>query len=113
MIGASSHRTSQSLPLNTEIIMWTLEDLHPNLFKLYTGPDSAFKSLSCVSCADYAYDASECLGCRRLTCGPCLKNKSVDSCNWCGKELGQPENIHFLAQQIMQNATFKCVYGCP
>ena len=96
----------------TDTIFWTLEEIQPLLFKLHTGPDASFKSLSCVRCADLAYSPSECLGCRRLTCKPCVdKNPSDLPCNWCGKQLS--DDVHFLAQIILQNATYKCPYGCP
>ena len=98
---------------------WTLADLHPELFKLYAGPDAeaSFNSLTCTRCTRLAFDPSECTSCRRLVCYECrhsaAKGQNRNICTECKSELSHPNDVHFLAKQVLQNATFRCPYSCP
>ena len=85
--------------------------MHDEFFKLYSGTDTAFMSMTCVSCAKFAYFPSECKRCQRLTCTDCRETKG-DICNSCQNQLGEPGELHFIVAGIMERAVFRCPYEC-
>ena len=102
---------------NTKDILWTLKDMHEQLFKLYSGSDASFKSLTCVNCANLAYYPSECKHCHRLTCRDCQQPsaehpKGLNTCTSCNNSLGEEGDLHFIVANMLNQAVFRCPYGC-
>ena len=111
----SSQSNNSFKPLTEKY--WTLKDLHDKLFKLYSGKDASFTSLTCVSCANLAYFPSECLNCHRLTCRDCREATPEyphgrHACISCSGELGNENDLHFIVANMLNSAVFRCPYGC-
>jgi len=59
----------------SEPCYWTFKDIKPDLFKLYSGNDPQFNAMTCVACAMFSNQASECRKCQRLTCSDCRQTR--------------------------------------